>query len=114
MAELEKQPVVHDHEAFLVRARLRFGFQVAYDALEPAYQVASELIAPRGSALQLTLELVDDRHEIGVRSLRRPANGKRPRCPHVVDGDRGGHELAGGEDRGERGRHDVALERGGA
>lgn len=50
MAELEHRPVVHDHEAFLARARKRRGFQEAYEALETEYQVAKELIAARASA----------------------------------------------------------------
>lgn len=50
MAELEHRPVVHDHDAFLDRARQRRGFQEAYDALETEYQVASELIAARARA----------------------------------------------------------------
>lgn len=50
MAELEYQPVVHDHEEFLARARRRPGFQNAYDALETEHQLANELIAARARA----------------------------------------------------------------
>lgn len=50
MVELEHRPVVHDHEAFLARARKRRGFQGAYDALETEYRVAKELIAARARA----------------------------------------------------------------
>lgn len=50
MAELEHRPVLHDHDAFLARARQRSGLQEAYDALETEYQVANELIAARARA----------------------------------------------------------------
>ena len=50
MAELEYEPVVHDHEEFLARARRRRGFEKAYDALAVEYQVVSELLAARGRA----------------------------------------------------------------
>jgi len=50
VAELMHQPVDHDHEEFLARARRRRGFQNAYDALETEHQVASELIAARARA----------------------------------------------------------------
>jgi len=60
VAELEHRPIVHDHEAFLARARLRRGFQKAYDALETEYHVANELIAARARA-GLTQEAVAQR-----------------------------------------------------
>ena len=50
MAELEHRSIVHDHEAFLTRARRRRGFPRGYDALETEYQVASERIAGRARA----------------------------------------------------------------
>jgi DNA-binding XRE family transcriptional regulator len=50
VAELEHEPVVHDHQAFLDRARRRRGFQEAYDTLATEYQVARELIAARARA----------------------------------------------------------------
>ncbi|MBW6456399.1 MAG: helix-turn-helix domain-containing protein [Trueperaceae bacterium] len=60
MAELEYEPVTHDHETFLARARRRRGFQKASDALETEYQVANELIAARARA-GLTQEAVAQR-----------------------------------------------------
>lgn len=60
MAELKHEPVAHDHEAFLARARRRRGFQKAYDALETEVQVANELIAARARA-GLTQEAVAQR-----------------------------------------------------
>ncbi len=60
MAELKNEPVVHDHEVFLARARRRRGFQKAYDALETEVQVANELIAARARA-GLTQEAVAQR-----------------------------------------------------
>jgi DNA-binding XRE family transcriptional regulator len=60
VAEPKYQPVAHDHEAFLARARRRHGFQEAYDALETEYQVANELIAARARA-GLTQEAVAQR-----------------------------------------------------
>lgn len=50
MDDLQDEPVVHDHDAFLARARRRHGFQEAYDALEAEYQLARELIAARARA----------------------------------------------------------------
>ncbi len=34
MAELQYKPVVHDHEAFLKKARKRKGFKKAYEDLK--------------------------------------------------------------------------------
>ncbi len=50
MAELKYQPVPHDHEAFLAKARARKGFTEAYDALELDYQVASQMLKARSRA----------------------------------------------------------------
>jgi DNA-binding XRE family transcriptional regulator len=50
VAGLEHEPVTHDHEAFLTRARRRRGFQEAYDALALEYQIARELVAARARA----------------------------------------------------------------
>ena len=48
MAELKYKPVVHDHAAFLAKARLRKGFSEAYDALALEYRVASQMLKARG------------------------------------------------------------------
>lgn len=50
MAEIKHQPVAHDHEAFLKKARKRKGFQAAYEALSVEYAVANQMIAARSRA----------------------------------------------------------------
>ena len=50
MTELKYKPVVHDHKAFLSKARARKGFAEAYDALELEYQVASQMLRARSRA----------------------------------------------------------------
>ena len=57
MAEIKYQPVLHDHDAFLKKARKRRGFQAAYQALSVEYAVASEMLAARARA-GLTQEAV--------------------------------------------------------
>ena len=57
MAELKYQPVSHNHEAFLKKARKRGGFQAAYQALAVEYTVANEMLAARARA-GLTQEAV--------------------------------------------------------
>jgi hypothetical protein len=47
VTDLEPQPLTHNHDAFLARARERPGFQAAYDALGDEYQAADALIAAR-------------------------------------------------------------------
>lgn len=50
MAELKHKPVAHDHAAFLAKARLRKGFNEAYDALALEYQVAGQMLEARARA----------------------------------------------------------------
>ena len=57
MADLEYQPVRHNHKAFLERASQRKGFKEAYDALAVEYVVASQMLAARTKA-GLTQEAV--------------------------------------------------------
>ena len=57
MAEIKYQPVLHDHGAFLKKARKRRGFEAAYQALAVEYAVANEMIAARARA-RLTQEAV--------------------------------------------------------
>ena len=57
MAELKYQPVPHDHDTFLKKARKRRGFQAAYQALAVEHAVASEMLAARARA-GLTQEAV--------------------------------------------------------
>lgn len=57
MADLEYQPVRHNHKAFLERASQRKGFNEAYDALAVEYVVASQMLAARTKA-GLTQEAV--------------------------------------------------------
>lgn len=60
MANLKHQPVRHDHEAFLRKAKKRRGFQAAYDALAVEYAIASQMVAARSRA-GLTQEAVASR-----------------------------------------------------
>ena len=60
MAELKSTPVVHDHKAFLARARARRGFVEAYDSLAPEYEVISQLLTARTKA-GLTQDAVAER-----------------------------------------------------
>lgn len=50
MAETKYQPVRHNHDAFLNKARRRRGFQAAYQALGVEYAVANEMLAARTRA----------------------------------------------------------------
>jgi DNA-binding XRE family transcriptional regulator len=60
MAELKHSPVVHDHTAFMARARGRKGFAQAYEALAPEYEVVSQLLKARTRA-GLTQDAVAER-----------------------------------------------------
>ncbi len=57
MAELKYNPVAHDQKAFLEKASKRRGFREAYDALEPEYALAHEMLSARTRA-GLTQEAV--------------------------------------------------------
>src|SRR3989304_8260471 len=60
MAEIKYQPVSHNHDVFLKKARKRRGFQVAYQALAVEYAVANQMLAARARA-GLTQEAVASR-----------------------------------------------------
>ncbi len=60
MAETKYQPVLHDHKAFLRKAKKRPGFQAAYQALAVEYAVANEMLTARSRA-GLTQEVVASR-----------------------------------------------------
>jgi len=47
MANLKYQPVTHDHNAFLEKARKREEFKKAYADLEEEYALAKEMLAAR-------------------------------------------------------------------
>jgi DNA-binding XRE family transcriptional regulator len=57
MAELKYQPITHNHQAFLAKARTRRGFNDAYAALELEYAVANQMLKARARA-GLTQEAV--------------------------------------------------------
>jgi DNA-binding XRE family transcriptional regulator len=57
MAELKYQPVSHDHNAFLEKAKKREGFAQAYEDLEEEYTLVREMLAAR-ARLGLTQEAV--------------------------------------------------------
>lgn len=50
MAALKYQPVAHDHEGFLQKARTRPGFDEAYEELEGEYLLVQELLRARSRA----------------------------------------------------------------
>jgi len=60
MTELKHTPVVHDHAAFLARARTRKGFADAHDALTAEYDVVAQLLKARTRA-GLTQDVVAER-----------------------------------------------------
>ncbi len=57
MADLKFQPVSHDHNAFLEKAKKREGFSKAYEGLEEEYALVREMLAAR-ARLGLTQEAV--------------------------------------------------------
>lgn len=60
MADLKHTPVRHDHKAFMAKAGARKGFDKAYAALEPEYQVVDQLLKARTRA-GLTQDAVAER-----------------------------------------------------
>jgi DNA-binding XRE family transcriptional regulator len=60
MANLNYNPIKHDHKAFLAKARARKGFTEAYDALELEYRVIDQLLKARARA-GLTQDAVAER-----------------------------------------------------
>ena len=60
MADLKYEPVPHNHTEFLAAARLRPGFNDAYDSLELEYTVASQMLKARAKA-GLTQDAVAER-----------------------------------------------------
>jgi DNA-binding XRE family transcriptional regulator len=57
MADLKYEPVPHDHEAFLKKARKREGFREAYENLEEEYLLVREMLSARSKS-GLTQEAV--------------------------------------------------------
>ena len=60
MADLKYKPVPHDHAEFLAAARLRPGFNGAYDNLELEYTVTNQMLRARAKA-GLTQDAVAER-----------------------------------------------------
>ena len=60
MADWTYKPIPHNHTEFLAAARLRPGFNDAYDSLELEYTVASQMLKARTKA-GLTQEAVAER-----------------------------------------------------
>ena len=50
MSDLKYEPVAHNHEELLKRARKKKGFSEEYDRLEEEYALARQLIAARAAA----------------------------------------------------------------
>lgn len=59
MADVKYDPVSHDHDEFLARARARKGFSEAYEVLEEQYLLVRELLGARARA-GMTQEQVAD------------------------------------------------------
>jgi len=47
MADLKFQPIAHDHNAFIEKAKKREGFKKAYDDLDEEYALVREMLAAR-------------------------------------------------------------------
>ena len=60
MPELKFNSVPHDHAGFIARARLKSGFDQAYESLELEYALASQMLAARSQA-GLTQDAVAER-----------------------------------------------------
>jgi DNA-binding XRE family transcriptional regulator len=60
MADIKYDPVPHDHEAFLKKARKKKGFREAYDSLEEEYLLIREMLSARAKS-GLTQEAVAER-----------------------------------------------------
>ena len=57
MADLKYQPVAHNHESFITKAKKREGFKKAYDDLEEEYALVKEMLTAR-ARLGLSQEAV--------------------------------------------------------
>jgi len=57
MTDIKYDPVPHDHEAFLNKARKHQGFSEAYDNLEEEYMLVREMLSARSES-GLTQEAV--------------------------------------------------------
>lgn len=57
MAELKFNPVTHDHNAFIEKAKQREGFKKAYEDLDEEYALVREMLAAR-SRVGLSQEAV--------------------------------------------------------
>lgn len=57
MADLKFNPVPHDHNAFIEKAKKREGFKKAYDDLEDEYALFKEMLTAR-ARLGLSQEAV--------------------------------------------------------
>jgi DNA-binding XRE family transcriptional regulator len=76
MAELEYEPVPHDHEAFLGNAMKRVGFREAYDNLAEEYLLAREMLSARARS-GLTQEAVAERMATTKSAVSRLETGGR-------------------------------------
>lgn len=47
MADLKFQPIAHDHNAFIEKAKKREGVKKAYDDLDEEYALVREMLAAR-------------------------------------------------------------------
>lgn len=60
MADLKYQPVPHNHNDFIEKAKKREGFKMAYEELEEEYALVREMLAARAQ-LGLSQENVAER-----------------------------------------------------
>jgi transcriptional regulator with XRE-family HTH domain len=57
MADLKYQPISHNHDSFIAKAKKREGFKQAYDDLEEEYALVKEMLTAR-ARLGLSQEAV--------------------------------------------------------
>ena len=57
MADLKYQPVAHNHDSFIAKAKKRDAFKKAYDDLEEEYALVKEMLTAR-ARLGLSQEAV--------------------------------------------------------
>ncbi|HIJ87133.1 MAG TPA: helix-turn-helix transcriptional regulator [Desulfuromonadales bacterium] len=57
MADLKYQPVSHNHDSFIAKAKKREGFKKAYEDLEEEYALVKEMLTAR-ARLGLSQEAV--------------------------------------------------------
>lgn len=92
MANLNYEPVAHDHEAFLARASKRKGFAEAYEALELEYQLANQMLKARTRA-GLTQDAVAQHMGTTKSAISRLESAGKKHAPSVATLQRYAHAV---------------------